>query len=239
MKKIKYKKIEIYYNTKYNGGGLSCAIMFTEIFKKFNIPKQKNLCEWCCGPAFIGFSLLDHDYCDKLHLTDFNQDLKPFLNKTIEENKLHDKVDVIYSNNLDGIFIKEKWDFIVGNPPFFKSKTDAMLNTVLFERGKVIDNSIFFKDAPTLEELKTHFTLVYDKDFNLHKDFFKRVNNYLNENGVILLIEMKSGSQPDDFESMISNNKLKIVKVLDSKSNYYFLFIMRENNDVPSWLLNS
>jgi hypothetical protein len=45
-----------------DGGGSSFGQGYIPFLKSRGMPKQQRVFEWCSGPAFIGFSILAHDY---------------------------------------------------------------------------------------------------------------------------------------------------------------------------------
>merc|ERR1711976_517037 len=58
-----------------NGGGIVLANGYTGyIFSKLirHVGPLKRCFEWCAGPAFIGFQLLQMGYCETLALADVN-----------------------------------------------------------------------------------------------------------------------------------------------------------------------
>jgi 16S rRNA G1207 methylase RsmC len=58
------------------------------------MPKQRRAFEWCCGPGFIGFSMLGHGLCESLCLSDINAAAVSSCQYTVRVNKLSDRVSV-------------------------------------------------------------------------------------------------------------------------------------------------
>ena len=56
-----------------------------------------------------------------------------------------------------------------------------------------------------------------DLDWSIHKNFFNNVNNYLTDDGIIVLAENVWGSNPDTFQDMITDNNLQITHHFVSK----------------------
>lgn len=83
------------------------------------MPKQQRVFEWCAGPAFIGFSLLANGLCETLCVADINDQAVEACRKTVRDNELTDRVSVYEFDNLLSIPPSEKWDLVVGNPPFY------------------------------------------------------------------------------------------------------------------------
>ena len=87
--------------------------------KSRGMPKQKRAFEWCCGPGFIGFSMLGNGLCETLCLSDINPAAVSSCQHTVRVNKLSDRVSVYQSDNLKSIPRSEMWNLIVSNPPHF------------------------------------------------------------------------------------------------------------------------
>ena len=115
-------KIKVYYDKKLDGGGTTFGQLFVPIIKRL-IGKSRTCFEAFSGPAFIGFSLLAHNLCEELVVADINPEAIKYVRITVEENKLRDKVRYYVSDVLDGIPGNEKFDLVVGNPPFFNEST--------------------------------------------------------------------------------------------------------------------
>ncbi|MGZ9104358.1 MAG: hypothetical protein ACXW3M_00750, partial [Rhodoplanes sp.] len=54
-------------------------------------------------PGFIGFSLLAHDLCETLCVADINPEAVAACRRTVEANRLSDRVSVYQSDNLKDI----------------------------------------------------------------------------------------------------------------------------------------
>jgi predicted RNA methylase len=81
--------------------------------------QQARAFEWCAGPGFIGFSLLGNGFCQTLCLADINPAAVEAARRTIQANRLGDRVSVYLSDNLSDIPATERWDLVVSNPPHF------------------------------------------------------------------------------------------------------------------------
>jgi len=87
--------------------------------RRFPGKKFKKAYEWCCGPAFIGFALLEAGICDQLCVADVNERAIECVKRTLKENpKWADKVTYYVSDNLQSVPDGEKFDLVVGNPPY-------------------------------------------------------------------------------------------------------------------------
>jgi len=162
--------------------------------KKFN-----NAMEWCCGPGYIGFTLLFIGMIKKCTFSDIHEPISKVINKTIETNNLSNKSKFICSDNFKNIS-EQKFDLIVGNPPHFNFTVDKM---------KQLEENPYW-------EIYNEDRKFCDLDWKIHKDFFANVNKYLEDDGDILLMENVKGSSLKDFTSMIHKNKLKVVQSFKS-----------------------
>jgi len=115
----RYGDVRVYYKKHLDGGGSSFGQGYIPFLKSLAMPKQQRVFEWCCGPAFIGFSILANELCDTLCLADINEQAIEACRRTIHANELAGRVSLYLSDNLRGIPPSERWDLVVGNPPFY------------------------------------------------------------------------------------------------------------------------
>jgi methylase of polypeptide subunit release factors len=109
---------DIRYRSELDGGGTDFGQQFIPFLRSRGMPKQKRAFEWCCGPGFIGFSMLGHGLWEILCLSDINP-AAASCQHTVRVNKLSDRVSVCQSDNLKSIPRSEMWNLIVSNPPHF------------------------------------------------------------------------------------------------------------------------
>ena len=206
-----FAAIEISHRPELDGGGTTFGQDFLPFFRARGMPTQKRAFEWCSGPAFIGFSLLGNRLCETLCLADINPRSVASCRKTVEANRLHDRVSVYESNNLRNIPASEKWNLVVSNPPHFVA--------AVFE-GQL---------------------LAHDPQWQIHSGFFATVSKFMAEDGVIVLQENNAGSTVENFRQMIEDAGLKIVfadgdsPVLTDDSIFYYIGIMRREDTPPAW----
>ena len=207
----KYRNINIYYEPHLDGDGRVFYPEFQRIIKE-RIGKVNIIYEYCAGPAFIGFSLLEDKMCKKLVLSDIVLDSVECCKKTIKENKLNEKVSLYLSDCLKQIPL-QKWDLVVSNPPHFSKE----------------DNFGFRENG---EPTKSIISL--DKNWEIHKNFYMNIKKYLNKGGLTLFVENGRGSCPELFKEMIKEGGLKYIDTikcnLNRPSRFYFTLAKKESN---------
>jgi hypothetical protein len=117
----KYKNLKVYYRSELDGGGRYLAQPMSEFIRQylpFSDQCQKSF-EWCCGPAFIGFTLIAENICKQICLVDINPKAIECVQKTVAENKLGHRINYYISDNLNAIPKKERFDLVIGNPPMY------------------------------------------------------------------------------------------------------------------------
>jgi len=198
---VEFQGIKVYYTKELDGGGAGFGQDYIDFIRK-NFPPQERIFEWCSGPGFIGFSLLAHGLCKTLCLADINPLAIQACSKTIRLNNLESKVTVYLSDNLKDIPSSEKWNLVVGNPPHF--------NRVCTK-----------KRSPEI--------IFLDKDWALHRQFYKDVGKFLKQNGTLLIQENSLRSSVESFREMIESNGFSIVDTPICKldSRYYYIRAVR------------
>ena len=191
-KVVNYKGIKVFYLPQLHGGGMDFGQDYLPVVGEL-FSKVDYLCEFACGPGFIGFSLLSNGLSRKLCLIDVNPLAIECCNKTIRENRLKKVVKTYVSDVLDGVPKTEKWDLVVGNPPFFNG-TRAM----------------YKKDI-----------IGIDPGWVIHKKFYRDVPGHLADGGSVLFIESLVGSSPGTWRTMISKNGLIFKKAFGKKMDIF------------------
>ena len=107
---VSYAGIEIKYRSELDGGGTEFGQDFLPFLRARGMPKQQRAFEWCCGPGFIGFSLLGNGFCETLCLADINPEAVASCERTISVNGLSSRASVFQSDNLKDIPRSEKWN---------------------------------------------------------------------------------------------------------------------------------
>ncbi len=188
-KTIKYSDITVFYLHELDGGALDFGEeAFVNTVREL-YGSVDNLCEFCCGPGFIGFSLLARGLCKKLSLVDINPDAIACCKKTITENSLKDRVTIHLSDGLSAVGNLEVWDLVISNPPHFDGTR------------KMYENDI----------------IAIDPDWIIHDKFYRDVPRHLSKKGQVLFLENVTGAPEDMWKRMIEKNGLKFIKTFWEK----------------------
>ena len=144
----------VIYDTENDGGGTFIAPdYYYTISSKYN--KVFNNClEWCAGPGFIGYNLLEKQVVKKISFLEIAD--SPIENLKETSASLDNKNINIYQGNELNCIPKQQFDLIVGNPPHFLSNVDNQFDG--------LDQRIYM-----------------DPEWNIHKSFFQQVENYLTD----------------------------------------------------------
>lgn len=188
------QQIKVQYDSWMDGGGTWFGQEYVDVIKQRYPNRVFERCyEWCSGPAYIGFGILDHGICKSLCVSDIYADAIDKVKETIQLNKL-DNVAAYSTGTVAGLPKHEKFDLVVANPPHFLS-------------------------CPGNDNYQR---IAVDQDWAAHQEFFKNIGKHLLPDGIILLQENQAGSinRERDFEQFIAAAGLEITAVIDSPSHY-------------------
>jgi methylase of polypeptide subunit release factors len=191
------KKISVYYDSWMDGGGMWFGIDYIQVIQQRYPGRKFDHClEWCSGPGYIGFELLDHDVCERLCLLDIYQPAIDRANETIAKlpDQYQHHVSAYCLPAVSGLPITKQFDLVVANPPHFL-------------------------ECPGNENIQR---IKVDTKWSAHREFFVSIKQHLRPDGVILLQENQAGSllREQDFVKDIDAAGLKITAVFDSKHYY-------------------
>ena len=184
LQEVRYGDISVIYTGDLSGGGEFFGQDFIPIVKDL-FGTVSRICEFGCGPGFIGFSLLAQGLCESLCLIDVNPKAVKICHETIKKNKLENKVSVYLSDGLSNIPSSEKWDLVVSNPPNLWN-SETMTTPILTLRS-------------------------VDPDWNIHKQFYANIEKFLKPDGSVLFIENTAGSMPRIHTKIITESNLEVV----------------------------
>lgn len=192
-------KLTVFYQQGQDGGGTSFGQEYVEIIKSRYPGRVFNKCyEWCSGPGFIGFGIMDHDLCKYLCLTDIHDPSLCCAEETqnYPKNKCHDRVSTYLLKDLSLLPANEMFDLIVANPPHANGFDDENCWTANTNR------------------------LTTDLNWEAHRNFFANIKSHLTPNGIILLQENHAGSTVETFRPMIERAGLTITDTFISDKWY-------------------
>lgn len=187
-------KLRVFYHSWMDGGGTWFGQEYVDIIRERYSGRVFERCyEWCSGPGYIGFNILDHGLCGSLCVSDVYQPAIQAIHETIKNNKLHN-VSAYATGTVSQLPENEKFDLVVANPPHFLS-------------------------CPGDENYQR---IAVDQNWAAHQEFFANIRQHLLPNGVILLQENQSGSmnREQDFAPFIDAAGLQITAVVDSPKYY-------------------
>ena len=207
---------DIFYTPETNGGGDYFFGEYLNLVME-NYGRVHHLMEWCSGPGFIGYGMMACNVCDHLTLLDKFEPAVEVAKKTAENSfiKTIDLVDTekvyhrrvfprttIYHSDTCSVLSDYKLDLVVGNPPHFECKEDAI--KALSKLG----GTPLFNDH--LSEI------LLDPNWDAHRDMFKEVSTRLSDNGTICLQLHSGGSSADTFRSMVEESGMRITATFNS-----------------------
>jgi methylase of polypeptide subunit release factors len=184
------------YDSWMEGGGTWFGQEYLDILTTRYAQRVFQRClEWCSGPGFIGFNILDHGICDSLCLVDkYEPAITKAVKQTVLENDLISKVSAYPIDQIRLLPDHEQFDLVVANPPHY-----------LECPGNENDQRI-----------------MVDPHWYAHQEFFQSIRQHLLPGGIILLQENQAGSLSGakEFEPFILKHGLKITDVFLSTRHF-------------------
>jgi hypothetical protein len=202
------KGINVFYLNKHDGGGSGFGQEYIDVIKQRYPNRVFERCfEWCSGPGFIGYGLLDHVLVKSLCLSDIYDPALLCAEETkyYAPNNCQDLVDIYLLKDLALLPNKEKFDLIVSNPPH--------------ANGFDVEDQWFTNTN----------RLTSDHNWEAHQNFFLHIKNHLASDGIILLQENHAGSTVETFSHWIRQAGLKITDTFNSHKWY------DKNKDPDQW----
>jgi hypothetical protein len=150
--------------------------------------------EWCSGPGFIGYALLDHGICQTICFSDIYDPAVEMARWTsrLPINACADQVTAYLFRDLALMPAHEQFDLVVANPPHNPSGDSETLTR---------------RDNTRIEQ---------DPEWAGHQNFFHNIKNHLAPNGIILLQENAVGSTVEAFRPWIESAGLCITDTFPS-----------------------
>lgn len=189
----------VFYTQEMEGGGTWFGQEYIEVLKTRYPDRVFERCyEWCSGPGFIGYALLDHGVCKTLCLSDIYDPAIQLaqLTSKFSRNQCADRVTAYLFRDLALLPNYEQFDLVVANPPHHPTGNQETLT--------ISDN----------------IRIEQDPEWQSHRNFFQHIKNHLSPDGIILLQENAVGSTAESFQEFIDAAGLKICDSFPSP-NYY------------------
>lgn len=189
--------ITVYHESWMEGGGTWFGQEYVDVVRQRYSDRTFNkIFEWCSGPGFIGFNLLDHGIGAGLCLSDIYEPAIVSAAETIRclPPAYRNCVTAYATGQIQDLPLTEQFDLVVSNPPHFL-------------------------ECPGDDNMQR---IKVDTDWAAHREFFEHIGQHLTADGVILLQENQAGSlnREQDFVRMIETNNLTITDVFDSPKFY-------------------
>ena len=176
------QKFKVLHLPETDGGGTWFGQEYITMLKQRYPGRQFDRCwEWCAGPGFIGFNLLDHGICNRLFLSDIYDPAVELAKETARRAGITDRVHALLFRDLAILPLDYQFDLIVANPPHEPNGT------------------------PVIHTADHGGRIEADPGWASHKNFFEHVADHLTEDGVIILQENQLCSTVKDFEPMIKD----------------------------------
>jgi methylase of polypeptide subunit release factors len=193
MDNLKFKNgIHIKWNPGDDGGGSS---HYTDFLDAIGTEKKYNNClEWCAGLSAIAFSLVDANIAENIVLMDLYEPALIKAQENAVSNNIVDNVDIRICDKINMLPLTDKFDLVVANPPH--SSVNNITNM-----------------PASHKDCEAVVRITIDKDWELHKEFFKNITTYLNSNADIYISEVVI------FDSIVTWAKevgLSLIKVFPS-----------------------
>lgn len=207
---LRVNDIDIHYTNETNGGGDFFLPEYAKVAHEW-YGEVDSCLEWCSGPGFIGYGMLAAGVCKSVAFNEIFEPAVDMLHKTADENNLD--VNIYTEDTLDNV--EQQFDLVVGNPPHWSTEEYARQAVQAINNGQQLNDRVR--------------QVLVDKDWAVHKSFFKNMKRLLKPDGHILLQENSTGSDPRMFNDMLKGTGLKVLSHADSiaykELNIYYLEI--------------
>jgi hypothetical protein len=208
------KNINIFYLQSHDGGGTGPGQDYITVLRERYPDRVFNkVYEWCAGPGFIGYSILDHGIAENLCLSDIYDPALQCADETrnYPSNNVQDKVSIYLMRDLELMPDQEQFDLVVANPPHIN----------------------VYEVIETVNDNCNRITT--DLNWESHKNFFKHIGNHLTEDGIVLIQQNHAGSTLETFLPMIEESGLEVTDHFLSKDWYE---ADKDHTDPSTWPVN-
>ena len=211
------QKYRVYDTEGLDGGGRKWGSEFPRLLKPLFPDRVFDRClEWCAGPGYCGFEMLDWGMTRTLVLGDIHAPALIYANATVaapynnmadEGTDARNTVSVFHISEIQDLPATEQYDLVIGNPP----------------------HSADINPRQNVDDIR----VLSDWGWQAHKEFFRSIPRYLRPDGVIWLCENgNSGAGPREiFDPMIEAAGLEVFEEVCcenfdiDRNPYYYLLI--------------
>lgn len=206
--------INVFYLQEHDGGGTGPGQDYiTVINKKYPGRIFQKAYEWCAGPGFVAYSLLDQGICKSICLSDIHDPALLCAEETMiyEHNQVADKVSIYLLKDLKLLPDYEIFDLVVACPPH--APVYEVENTWTDNRNRITT----------------------DLNWEAHENFYANIKKNLAPNGIVLIQENHAGSKLEDFLPFIEKSGLVVTDHFLSE-NWYEAH--KDHTDSSTWPVN-
>lgn len=244
-------RIKVSYQPRLSGLGELEADWYVDFLKRRYAGRTfKRAYEWCSGPGFIGFALLEAGICESLCLADVNPAAVEVIQRTIAENDLASKVSVYLSDNLNDIPKHERFDLVVGNPPYGYAPIHmgyvppSFLERAIRE-GTVAPSRSWDDLMAARNQMNASVALrIVDPEWRLHADFYSNIKAFLLPGAQLCISEwspletevvwdIRPRTPILDFKAQIQKGGLKLVGLECAGGEAPDSFRVRQDPQLP------
>lgn len=179
------RNLKVFYQPGMDGGGTWFGQEYISVIQQ-RYPGRvfKNCLEWCAGPGFIGYSILDHGLCEHLSLVEIHTPTAQQAEKSKLDaaNNCSSEVTVYNIGDLSLLPEDAQFDLVVANPPHFLH--------------------------PSTDE--TVSRIESDPEWRVHQNFYANIAEHLTPDGIILMQENMVESTVESFDFYIREAGLKV-----------------------------
>jgi methylase of polypeptide subunit release factors len=179
------RNFKVFYEPGMDGGGTWFGQEYISIIQERYPGKIFSNClEWCAGPGYIGYAILNHGLCKHLSLIEIDPPTaqQAEQTRTDSDNNCSNEVTIYNTGDIGKIPNDVEFDLIVGNPPhFFHASTDPIASRIQSDPG-----------------------------WQVHQNFYANIASRLSDNGVILIQENMMGSTVETFNPYVEQAGLQV-----------------------------
>ena len=185
------------------------------------LPKKDNadILDPACGSGEFLLSCEKYFKNPKLNGFEIDKNLVSIASKLVKNSNIKN-IDAL---NIDINDNKNKYDYVIGNPPYFEIKLNEKLKAKHFEiiKGRVNIFSLFIKIG--LEALKDGGYLAYVVPPSMNNGaYFSKLREYIIKNSSLEYLHIIDGA--DNFHSANQKVMLIILKKTNSKKSKKYIF---------------